>query len=296
MIECPIFREVYMKKIILFLAITSLFLGCATIPLRFTESDLPPIDSSTATQPLMVKSISTLLDIDEEQANKRYPHTHTFQAYKKLISGEVDIILSLKPNEELKAMAKDNGVEFEYIAIGKDAFVFIVNKGNPIEDLTLQEIQQIYTGKIDNWSQVGGFDEAIVPFQRQHESGSQAIMENVVMQGLQMIEAPSTEVNTGMGTMNDRLSYDNSINAIGYNIYYFTTYMHPDENIKMLSINGVAPTKDSIQTNEYIFTGEIYAIIRSDEESDSNARKMQKWFLSEEGQQIVEESGYVPIF
>lgn len=285
-----------MKKIISFVIVVYFLSSCATTPLRFTESELPPMDSSTATQPLMVKSIATLLEMDEEEVNSKYLHTHTFEAYKKLINGEVDIILSLKPNEELISMAKNNGVEFEYVAIGKDAFVFIVNENNPIENISLKEIQEIYTGELTNWAQLGWDDAAIIPFQREHESGSQAIMENVVMQGLEMIEAPSNEINTGMGTMNERLSYDNSLYAIGYNIYYFTSYMYPDDNIKMLSINGISPNKATIQNNDYIFTGEIFAIIRSDEESNSNARKMLNWYLTKEGQKIVDESGYVPIF
>ena len=273
-----------------------LFGSCVSAPLRFLPEELPRFDASTAMHPLMVNAISRLSDQEAAEVDATYPRTHTFEAYRRLIGGEVDIIFSIEPNEELVEMARIDGVQFEYRAIGRDAFVFIVNKEHPVDGLTVEEIRSIYSGNTVNWLELGGADEEIVAFQRDHESGSQAIMENVVMAGLTMIEAPATRVNVGMGTMNERLSFDNSMSAIGYNIYYFTTYMHPNDKIKMLAVNGVAPNFETIQDQSYPFTGEIFAIIRADEEERSPTRQVLDWFAGPEGQEIVRNSGYVSLY
>lgn len=285
-----------MKKHLILVSILMVLLSCVTEKTVFTKDTLPKFDSSTATAPLMVKVISNLINALEPIVKNDYPHTHTFEAYKRLISKEVDIILSLEPTRELIGLAKMNDVTFESVPIGRDAFVFLVNVVNPVNDLTIDQIQKIYTGQITNWRELGGADEQIIAFQRQHESGSQAIMENIVMKGLKMLEAPSRRISTGMGDINERLGYDNSKNAIGYNIYYFTHYMEPNPLIKMVSVNGIFPAKESIIAKTYPFTGDICAIIRSDEETDSSVRKIIKWLLSKEGQRLVEEGGYVPIY
>lgn len=287
-----------MKRLFLTAVVLIAIFACAGTQtrLQYLKETLPEFDSSTATQPLMVKVIARMLDIPEQQTEAEYPHTHTFEAYKKLINGDVDIILSMEPNKELIGMAKEQGVEFESVPIGRDAFVFIVNKNNPVSELSIQQIQDIYTGKITNWSELGGADIKIIPFQRQHESGSQAIMENMVMRGLTMIEPPQEMVSDGMGFMNERLSFDNSNSSIGYNIYYFTTFMAPNEEIKMLGLNGVYPNKETIKNETYPFTGNICAVIRKDEKKNSDVRKIIDWLKTEEGQAIVEAGGYVSIY
>ena len=70
------------------------------------------------------------------------------------------------------------------VGIGLDGFVFLVNKENKVDSLTLEQIQKIYTGEITNWSNVGGENEEIVAYQREANSGSQNLMEKMVMQGL----------------------------------------------------------------------------------------------------------------
>lgn len=88
------------------------------------------------------------------------------------------------------------------IGIGRDGFVFVENKENKVDNLTIEQIQNIYTGKIRNWSEVGGEDAEIIAYQREKNSGSQNLMEKMVMKGLEMMEVPSNLELTNMSRFN----------------------------------------------------------------------------------------------
>ena len=92
--------------------------------------------------------------------------TGTIEAYERLITGQTDMIFAAAPSQDQLDRAAEQGVELRLTPIGKEAFVFFVNSRNPVTDLTVEEIQGIYSGEITNWSEVGGRRESIRPFQR----------------------------------------------------------------------------------------------------------------------------------
>ena len=102
----------------------------------------PKIDGSTATLPLAqaYKSAFTGTDIE----NVDVTHSKTHNAYVNLINKKSDLILVTYPSEEEQQLAKDAGVELEIVPVVKEAFVFFVNKENSIDNLTLNQIQDIY--------------------------------------------------------------------------------------------------------------------------------------------------------
>ena len=118
-------------------------------------------------------------------------HHGTHDGYMNLIHGDADIILVARPpsQDELHA-AQLRGVDLEVTPIALDAFVFLVNKENPVEDLTLENIRASYTGEITHWSELGGNVVEIHTYQRNRNSGSQELMEKLVMRGALMVESP----------------------------------------------------------------------------------------------------------
>lgn len=262
----------------------------------FTKVDFPRIDGSTATYPLTIEMGKELLGLDDVGAKGFLTHNTTHNAYVNLINGEADIIFVTQPSPEELELAAKEGVELEVVPICREGFVFLVNQNNPVKNLTAKQVREIYQGKITNWKTVGGEDNEIIPYQREANSGSQTLMENTVMKGLKLAAPPKETIVYGMGELIDRVAdYSNAKNALGYSVYYFATRMYQNRSIKLLSIDGVAPTKQTIQNESYPFTVGYYAVLRKGDTQDENARKLLRWLLSAEGQKIVDRAGLVPV-
>jgi phosphate transport system substrate-binding protein len=255
------------------------------------ENDFPILDGATALCPL-ISSVEKAMQGDDND----YPYycSTTPYAYKSLFNGETELILVAAPSNEQLEEAKAKGLELTLTPIAKEAFVFIVNKENPISSLSVQNIKDIYSGKIKNWREVGGEDEKILAFQRNKNSGSQSAMQNYVMKDTPFIEPMKEEFYSGMGGMMDGVAnYRNAKNAIGYSFRYYATVMNSNINIKLLNIEGIEPTVQNIKNNTYPFTAEFYII--NTQNISADGKKLVEWFLSEQGQALVEDVGYVPI-
>lgn len=258
----------------------------------FSKENYPKVDGSTATLPLAeaFKANFTGTDINEVDVE----HSKTHNAYVNLINGNADLILVTYPSEDEQKLAKDNNVELEIVPIVKEAFVFFVNKENPVENLTLSQIQNIYSGKTKNWKDVGGDDSKIVAYQRPENSGSQSGMLELVMKNVKMMRPTTETVSQSMADIIDVISdYDNGKNAIGYSYYYYATTMYTNDTMKLLSVNGIKPTYENIQTGLYDIQTAYYSVIRKDEAENSNTRKLLNAMKSSRGQNVAKEAGYV---
>ena len=198
-------------------------------------------------------------------------------------------------------MAKDAGVELEVTPVVKEGFVFYINSQNPVESLTIEQIQDIYTGKITNWKEVGGEDKEIRAFQRPDNSGSQTGMYSLVMKDKEIMEAPKENlVDTMYDIVNLVSSYDNGLNSIGYSYYYYATTMYDTldatvkDRIKFLGINGIKPSNETIMDGSYPLNTAYYIVTRKDN-NDEKVKKLFDAMLSTRGQNVAEEAGYVRV-
>lgn len=266
----------------------------------FTLENYPKVDASLATQPLtdaFIENFTGTLPSEEE-----LDYTNTHPGYVRLINDEVDLIVVTEPSEEELELAKEKGVELEVIPVVKEGFVFYVNGKNPVESLTVEEIQKIYTGEIKKWSEVGGNDEDIRPFQRPENSGSQTGMYSLVMKDKKIMKPMKEDlVDTMFAIINLVSDYDNGANSIGYSYYYYATTMYDTmdsaaaDRIKLLQVNGVEPNSETIQNNTYPLNTAYYIVINKNEPEDSDVRKLVDAMLSDRGQAVAEEAGYVPV-
>lgn len=258
----------------------------------FSLENYPKIDGSTVTLPLAEAFKANFTGTDIKDVNVSHSKTHN--AYVNLINGDTDLILVTAPSEDEKKLAKEKGVEFEIVPIVKDAFVFFVNTDNPVESLTLEQIQNIYSGDIKNWKDVGGENERILAYQRPDNSGSQSGMLELVMKGKKMMKPLTETVSQTMEDIIDVISdYSNGKNAIGYSYYYYATQMYTNDKMKMLAVNGIDPTYENIKTGLYELQTQYYAVIRRNEEQNSETRKLLNAMKSERGQNVAKEAGYV---
>ena len=259
----------------------------------FTKDNYPKVDGATAQYPMSLEIAKATMGLTQEEAEEFIIHHTTKNAYYNLIDKTVDVIFVSEPSDDILKRAADAGVTFEMCGIGRDGFVFLVNEDNPVNSLTLDQIRDIYTGKITNWKEVGGEDVNICAYQREQNSGSQNLMEKMVMQGTEMMEAPKNYYIESMGGLIDEIaSFENSRSALGYSVYLYAKEQYVKDNVKFLGINGVVPSDETIASGEYPLSKIVYAVYRSDEPADSPVRKLCNWLLTEEGQKAVVGGGY----
>ncbi len=273
-----------------------------TLDKRVTEEEtLPRLDGATALFPVYAAFCQavypkatryTRLVDNEVNTEALITCTKTNRAYERLIQGDADIIFVAQPSDEELDMAAEEGVEFDMIPIGKEAFVFIVNKDNPLDDITVDQIKGVYSGQITDWSQLGvqGIGP-IVAYQRPKNSGSQTALE-ALMGDTPLMEAPKGVVAWGMGDILDTVEYRNLPNAIGYSFRFFCTDMMGSD-VKLLAVDGVEPTEANIRNGSYPITSTVYAI-RLKGNDNPNVVALLDWIKSPQGMELVEKSGYTP--
>lgn len=262
----------------------------------FTLEDYPKVDASLAIHPLVDSIASDFLGVNESELNFEYTKTRTSEVYRNLIDGKVDVIFAAEISKEDEEYAKEKGVELKIIPATSSAFVFIVNTENPVDNLTFEEIQKIYTGEITNWKEVGGADSSIIAYQRPTGSGSQTAMLSLVMKDKTIVTPPTSQIEGEMGGLINAIAeYDNSKDAIGYSYFYYVNTMYKKDAIKMLSVDNVKPNIETIKNGTYPIYTNGFIVVRADEEEDSNVTKWVNAVLSERGSKIIEDAGYVPV-
>ena len=261
----------------------------------FTLENYPKVDASLAIHPLVDSIAADFMGVDESELNFEYTTTRSSEVYHNLIDGNVDVIFAAEISEEDKEYARQKGVELNIIPATSSAFVFIVNTENPVDNLTFEQIQKIYTGEIKNWSEVGGNDGEIIPYQRPTGSGSQTAMLSIVMKDKEIMTPPTTHVQGDMGELIDAVAeYDNAENALGYSYFYYVNTMYKRDTIKMISVDGVNPTIETIKNGEYPIYTNGFIVTRANDDNP-NTEKWVEAVLSERGSKIIEEAGYVPV-
>ena len=262
--------------------------------LQFTDKkSLPRVDGAAAAFPVYSAFVNATYPEGTGLGNGAFQYNNTIGGYQKLARREIDVFFGAYPSEEQIERADFHGTTFEYTQIASEAFVFFVNKSNPIESLTAQQIKDIYSGKITNWREVGGKNEKIVAFQRNEGSGSQSMM--LRFMGDTPIMPAQMKVSQGMGGIIDEVAdYENSKGAIGFSFRFYVEGMIKNPDIKMIAIDGIAPTVENVKNGSYPIVAPVYAVTYEDNDNP-NVAKLIEWVLSDEGQYIIEQTGYVGI-
>lgn len=289
-----------------------------------TVSNFPVIDGSDSTSPLRYILMCKLLGFDyewqsspfiqnpEEAPKQVEPHyacseeevrelmihrllnSNTHQSFVNLIDDKVELIITARSiSRDEKAYAEQQGVTLVEKPIAKDALAFMVNLKNPVNNLSIEQIQAIYTGNIVNWSEVGGLDCLIKPYVRNRNSGSQEKFELMVMAGLTIKEFPEMQIGKTMMTPYYQIEQDTT--GIAFTPFYYYKVMVGSGSTRAIGVNGVEMTKENIINGTYPYTSNVYTAVRSDIDKSSLACRIFDFLTSEEGQAIVDESGYVPL-
>lgn len=205
-------------------------------------------------------------------------YKNTVRGYQAIVDGTTDVLFCAGPSEEQKIYAEEKGVELVYVPIGLEGFVFFVNENNPISNLTVEQVRKIYAGEYTNWSELGGANRIINPITRLKGSGSQTTFEAFM----------------GDYTIGKKSPFAIAGASIGFSFRYYMDGIVENNKVKMLSLNEVYPSAENIQKGTYPIIAKFYAIYRADNPNE-NIPALIDWLLSEEGQSLIEKSGYVRI-
>ena len=262
------------------------------------KENLPILDGALALYPVYAAFAQATYQEEAVLANPAsVTFTDTVQAFRGLIAGERDIIITASASKKQLEAAAEAGVKLHLTEIGKEAFVFLVGKTNPIDSISYQQIKNVYSGKTLKWRTLGWKEGGdILAFQRPEGSGSQTglqqIMKDLPIQAPQPLPDESL---IGTNSLMNQISVEwkGVQPALGYSYRYFANTMYANKDAKILKVNGIEPSIENIKSGAYPFTVSFYAITRG--EPTGNVKTLIDWMLSPQGQTLIEKTGYTPI-
>lgn len=263
------------------LLVASLAVGCSSGGAGAAEEKDTKItvSGSTSVGPTMevlaeeYKKANEGVEIEVQQVGSSAGITNTIQGTSALGMASRD----------LKEEEKAEGLKEYTMAI--DGIAVITNKDNKVKDLTMEQVKDIYTGKITNWKEVGGKDAEIVVVSREDGSGTRDGFQELV--GFESEEL-SKDAQISDGSGNIKTTVTGNENAIGY-----TSFGYLDDSINGVSIDGVSPTEENIENNSYTIKRPFLLVTKGD--AKENVQAFIDYILSEDGQKIVSEKGFMKV-
>ena len=251
--------------------------------------ELPVIDGSSSTIQMHAAIRAFLTD-----GHFVTQHSQTYAALERLIPGSdnpADLILAVAFYDETLEQAAQRGANLVITPIAREGFVFILHQDNPVDSLTQEQLRDIYSGRITNWSQVGGLDEEIRAFIRNWDSGSQTAMENF-MDGEQLVGEDDMMIFYTMGALLFGVQEAGSA-GIGYNIFSWSMLQNLEEmGLKTVAVDGIKPTNQALSDGSYPLMVYTYSYFNYGNEK---AQALTEWLLTEQGQKVIASAGYVGI-
>lgn len=261
--------------------IGSLAVGCGSSDGSASQdSNKVTVSGSTSVGPV-VEVLGEDFSAKNEGISVEVQQIGSSAGIKNAIEGTSQIGMA---SRDLKDEEKASGLKETQIAI--DGIAVITNKNNEVKDLTLEQVKDIYTGKITNWKEVGGKDAPIVVVSREDGSGTRdGFQENVGFESEELTK--DAQISDGSG--NIKSIVEGNENSIGY-----ISFGYVDDKVNSLTIDGVELTVENVKDNKYAIARPFLLVNKEDKISEEGT-KFIEFILSEEGQKIVEDKGFISI-
>ncbi|RJS74252.1 phosphate ABC transporter substrate-binding protein [Methanophagales archaeon] len=202
---------------------------------------------------------------------------------KSVGAGEIDIGAA---SRDVKPTEMERYPDLKPVAIGKDSVAIVVHPSNGVSELTMEQASKIFAGEVTNWKELGGADEAIRVITRDEGSGTREVFEKFVMKPSEREITGKASVKPSNGEVRATVSGDK--NSIGY-----LSLGYLDPSVKAVKIDGVEATVENVLVNKYPIVRTLYLITKGE---PSNLEKaFIDFVLSEEGQKVVEDMGYIKL-
>ena len=271
-----------MKKFKMLLVALMMF----TVALVAVAEEKIVIDGSTTVGPI-AKAFAEYYMNNNPGVNITVSESGSGNGAKSLVNNVCDIadMSRFMKDKEFKA-AVDNGIMPVAHVIAMDGIAMIVHPSNKITKLTVEDVRNIYLGKVTNWKELGGSDQKIVIISRDTNSGTYETFEGLVMKKEKMSEKAEYVGSNGAA----RQRVQSTKGAIGFVGLGFV-----DRSVKALKINNIEPTMETIATGKYPIARPLYMFTNGYPKLGSHLHGFITLYLTSKGQEIVEEIGFVPV-
>ena len=273
-----------MKRIVLMIAVAVLGLGFMfdgeTITMK--GSDTMVILAQRWAEVYMAKHPSVIIQVTGGGSGT---------GISALNNGTTDICNASRPmkkseKEKLKQRFNTLGVE---IKAARDGLATYVNESSPVQELTLGQLKEIYSGRTTNWKDVGGPDAKIILYGRENNSGTYVYFKDNVLEG----EDYSSAMQSMPGTAAVVNAVARDKNGIGYGGAAYGKGIRFAKVKKDASSPGFEPTAENVKSGDYPITRFLYMYTRS--KPSGAMKEFIDWTLSAEGQDVVQKVGYFPV-
>ncbi|MBU4268551.1 MAG: phosphate ABC transporter substrate-binding protein [Acidobacteria bacterium] len=266
-------------KTLLIIALAAGFLGAA-------EANKIVVDGSTTVGPIAKAFAEYYMKLNPG-VNITVSESGSGNGAKSLVNQSCQVATMsrlLKLNEFEAAVHSEILPVVHVVAL--DGIAMIVHPGNPISKLTLNQVKDIYLGKVKNWNQLGGPNVPIVIISRDTNSGTYETFEGKVMKGDKI--AKNCEYVGSNGAIRQRVQSTPA--AIGYVGIGFI-----DSTVKALPIDGIMPSLETVKNGSYPIARPLYMVTNDYPKMGSHLYRFVTLYLSKKGQAIIEEIGFIPV-
>jgi phosphate transport system substrate-binding protein len=214
-----------------------------------------------------------------------------------LMSGTCDIAMSSRSiSEKERAMARQKGVDPKETTVALDGLAVVVHPNNPVDKLTMEQLADIFSGKITNWKELGGADAKIVILSREVNSGTHVYFKEHVLRKSNPADktefAPSALLLSSSQAIADEIA--GNVSAIGYyGMGYISAKQKAVSLAKAGSTEYVSPQIDKVLNGTYPLSRPLYIYTNGAPKGD--VELFVSFILSPEGQKVVAETDFVPV-
>ena len=281
-------RRSIMKQIMTAMMAVTLYVGTTQ------AADKIVMDGSTTVGPIAKAFAEYYMSLNPD-VNVTVSESGSGNGAKSLVNNVCDIAnLSRFMKEKEFSAAVDNGVMPVAHVVAMDGLPILVHPSNPVSDLTVEQVRKIYMGEITNWKQVGGADKEIVVISRDTNSGTYETFHGLVMTHKVGDEKIKEKIKDGAeyvgsnGAVRQRVQ--STANAIGFAGLGFV-----DKSVKALKIDDIYPTARTVAAGTYPISRPLFMFTNGYPKLGSHVYRFVTLHLSEKGQEIVEDIGFVPV-